>query len=121
MLISSYLCHQQFLLFLDVSFVFVFCGIVVKDYRQPMDLLKLSFPLTSPAMFRRFGFKWKETTPFSTRTTSGYGSTYPSNQIRDIFTANGIKCDNSYIISVGECIDAGFDPIKLAKDLKITI
>lgn len=33
----------------------------LKEYNQPFDFLKLSFPLTQVAMFRRLGFRWIET------------------------------------------------------------
>ena len=35
----------------------------VKEYGQPLNLLKLTFPLVHPAMLRRVSFKWLETTP----------------------------------------------------------
>lgn len=35
----------------------------VKEFSQKLNLLKLTFPLISPAMFRRIAFKWLETTP----------------------------------------------------------
>jgi hypothetical protein len=35
----------------------------VKEYGQKLNLLKLTFPLVHPGMFRRIGFKWLETTP----------------------------------------------------------
>lgn len=48
----------------------------VKDYRQPLDLLKCCFPLVHPSFFRRLGFRWLETVPNLTETgfTVGYGS-----------------------------------------------
>ena len=35
----------------------------VKEYGHKLNLLKLTFPLVQPAMFRRITFKWLETTP----------------------------------------------------------
>ena len=35
----------------------------VKESGQKLNLLKLTFPLVQPAMFRRIAFKWLETTP----------------------------------------------------------
>jgi hypothetical protein len=48
----------------------------VKEYGQNLNLLKLTFPLVHPAMFRRVGFKWIETTPNLTDSdiTMGYGT-----------------------------------------------
>ncbi len=47
----------------------------VKDYRQPLDLLKCCFPLVHPSFFRRLGFRWLETVPNLTENgfTTGYG------------------------------------------------
>ena len=39
------------------------CNILLKDFRQPLDILKLSFSITSVSMFRRLGFRWLETVP----------------------------------------------------------
>lgn len=40
------------------------CALVcIKDWRQPLDLKKVAFPIAHPSMFRRFGFKWMETAP----------------------------------------------------------
>ena len=49
--------------------------VLVKDYGQRADLQKLCFPLAHPSMFRRFGFKWLETTPGITSKAwqCGYG------------------------------------------------
>lgn len=47
----------------------------VKEYGQKLNLLKLTFPLVQPAMFRRISFKWLETTPDNKDKSyqSGYG------------------------------------------------
>lgn len=52
---------------------YAFCSISLKEYSQPFDFLKLSFPLTQVAMFRRFGFRWIETQPDITGDWYGYG------------------------------------------------
>lgn len=44
----------------------------VKDYRHNIDLRKLCFPLANPSIFRRFAFRWKETSP-DVYYTWGYG------------------------------------------------
>lgn len=48
----------------------------VKDYKQPLDLLKCCFPLVHPSFFRRLGFRWLETVPNLTEHSfsSGYGA-----------------------------------------------
>ena len=47
----------------------------VKEFGQKLNLLKLTFPLVQPAMFRRISFKWLETTPDNKDSsfTTGYG------------------------------------------------
>lgn len=52
------------------------CSVSIKDWRQPLDLKKLCFPLVNPSMFRRMGFRWLETVPNMTNEgfRSGYGT-----------------------------------------------
>lgn len=47
----------------------------LKEFKQPLDLKKLAFPLANPSMLRRIFFKWLERTPKLTerRFTRGYG------------------------------------------------
>ena len=93
----------------------------LKDYKQSLDLLKLSFPITSPAMFRRFGFTWLETVPGLPHYFSGHGS------VRDKETfLNGVKdsrvmSDNAYLIRIEDCRRYDFDPIKIANELGMTL
>lgn len=51
------------------------CRITVKNHRQPINPLKISYLLLHPSFFRRQGFKWLETTPELTNCTfvAGYG------------------------------------------------
>lgn len=48
----------------------------VKDWKQPLDLKKLCFPMVSPSMLRRIGFRWLETVPNMTNRgfSGGYGT-----------------------------------------------
>ena len=76
----------------------------VKDYRQPIDLKKLCFPIAHPSMLRRIVFRWLETVPSLTdkRLSSGYGITLSGNyekhkkQMQDAFKELG---ENDYYIS----------------------
>lgn len=99
----------------------LFCSVNLKKYGQPLDLRKLSFPLVSPAMFRRFGFKWKETLPTVKRNNVNYGSSYPSDEIKAILGSNGVKVDNMYVFNYRECQECDYDAIKLAETLGIKI
>lgn len=51
------------------------CRITVKNHRQPINPLKISYLLLHPSFFRRQGFKWLETTPELTNYSFkiGYG------------------------------------------------
>lgn len=93
----------------------------LKDWRQSLDILKLSFPVTSPAMFRRFGFKWAETLPGVTSRVSGYSSHLGKDGLIDALQKNGVNTANSYVITVNDCKSADFDPLKVAKSLNIIL
>jgi hypothetical protein len=87
-----------------------------------MDILKLSFPVTSPAMFRRFGFKWAEGVPNVVgETVWGYGSHIGKDKVLKLLSSNGYKVDQSYCISVNDCEEANFDPLEVAKSLGIVL
>ena len=51
------------------------CRITVKNHRQPINPLKISYLLLHPSFFRRQGFKWLETVPELTSSSfvMGYG------------------------------------------------
>ena len=51
-------------------------SVQIKNWRQPSNLLKLSYPLIHPSFFRRHGFRWLETQPqlTDTRFRRAYGS-----------------------------------------------
>lgn len=61
------------------------CCVKVKDYREHLDLRKLSFPVAHPSFFRRFGFKWLETSPKITDKdwSWGYGRTIHIDNFKD--------------------------------------
>lgn len=76
----------------------------VKDWRQPMDLKKLAFPIVNPGMFRRFGFKWLETCPEVTDPSycNGYGSPISNGSYDEhlkIYKGNGVIGDKEYLLS----------------------
>lgn len=50
-----------------------FCLVKLKDFSGRFDLTRLSFPLTSPSILRRFGFRFLETVPGLTDTNFRYG------------------------------------------------
>ena len=99
------------------------CSILLKEWKQPLDLLKLSFPLTNPAMFRRFGFKWIETVKGLTSKNweFGYGKSMKKDELINCLTALGISTKNSYVIMVQDCLDAKFDVDVLINNLSIKL
>lgn len=40
-----------------------FSIVQIKNWRQPSNPLKISYPLVHPSFFRRHGFRWLETVP----------------------------------------------------------
>lgn len=99
------------------------CSILLKEWKQPLDLLKLSFPLTNPAMFRRFGFKWLETVKglTSKNWSSGYGKSMEKDELINCLTDLGISTKNSYVITIQDCIDAKFNVDALVNNLNIKL
>lgn len=51
------------------------CTVQIKNWRQPSNPLKISYPLVHPSFFRRHGFRWLETQPDITNRNfpCGYG------------------------------------------------
>jgi hypothetical protein len=49
----------------------------LKDYNQPLNLLKMCYPLVHPSMQRRTSFRWLETLPNlnDAEFVNGYGAT----------------------------------------------
>lgn len=76
----------------------------LKDYRQPLDLKKLCFPMIHTSMFRRIGLKWIETVPDLTDKgfRGGYGHALTKDyEERKRTLKEGLKCigENDYYIT----------------------
>ena len=99
------------------------CNILLKDFRQPLDILKLSFSITSVSMFRRLGFRWIETVPgLETSWAWGYGRQVgDKSECLELLRKTGQNTDNAYFIMVKDCENADFDAIKLADRLGIKV
>lgn len=93
----------------------------LKDFRQPLDLLKLSFPITHSAMFRRFGFTWLETVenlgPFYT----GYGHHIDRETLLERLKEAKVLDTNAYLIQIDDCERANFDVRTIAQNLGISL
>ena len=99
-----------------VRLIHEFCGatkgeecligrVTLKDWRQPLDLKKLTFPLANAAMIRRFGFRFTETVPgISKGWSGGYGSamntTRPYGDICDTMRKAKLLNENEYFINI---------------------
>jgi hypothetical protein len=87
----------------------------VKDARQPLDLKRVSFPLTHTAFFRVIGFDWYSKVPGG-KYRSGYGIALSyamkqgKNSIRKAFAELFGK--NVLAFSATEIINSGKDYIK---------
>ena len=101
--------------------------VTLKEFKQPLDLLKLSFPLGSASMFRRFGFRWLETVPAlddAPRATAegfawGYGTPLEPEETAKQLETIGYRADQTHVIKLQTVRAANFDPRKLAEQLKI--
>ena len=92
-----------------------------KEWKQHLDIMKLSFPLTSPAMFRRFGFRWAETLPDVTSRVSGYGRHMEKEETMKYLQKVGIDTKTAYFISVDDCREASYNALEVAKTLGIIV
>lgn len=94
----------------------------LKQYSQHMDILKLSFPVTSPAMFRRFGFKWAEGIPgIRGDKAFCYGSHIDKNALIATLGSRGYDTKSAYCIGVDDCTSADFNPFTIAENIGITL
>lgn len=94
-------------------------AVILKEWRQSLDILKLSFPLCSPAMFRRFGFKWAEGVPGVKNKVFSYGQHLDKAQTLTQLKAIGYNDKTSYILNYNDCVNADFDPLAVGQALGI--
>lgn len=100
----------------------IFGGFVAKDYRQPLDLLKLAFPVAHPSMFRRIGFRFMETTPVCNARYVHYGRPLESltDKERREWKAHLNAETGSTCIQMQDAMDASYDAVKLLSVLGVT-
>ena len=104
-----------------------FASVNLKDWRQPLDLKKMTFPFCHPSMLRRIGFKWIETQPDLTE--SGYYGGYgrPLHRVKsneEIIKGlkdNKLLRENEKYINIGICEGEDFDAQKIAKACGLNI
>lgn len=90
----------------------------VKNWRESLDLKKLMFPVVSPSMLRRIGFRWLETNPDikNRRYTYGYGTPIGGGEYQGtvkIMKHHGLLKENEYYITAPACRENGYDPDKI--------
>lgn len=98
------------------------CVIKLKDSRQPFDIGKISFSMGNVAMFRRLGWRWRETcTGLSSKDWYwGYGRTiYEHEKATELLQKMGVMTQNAYYFNIKDCKAAGQDAEKLAARLGI--
>lgn len=89
----------------------------IKDWRQPLDLKKVAFPLCCSAMQRRIGFKWLETNKHLKNSDwrRGYGSSiHSSAKAERILKEAKLLDDKTFYINVELCQNHNFEPKEIA-------
>ena len=100
--------------------------VTLKDWRQPIDLKKLTFPLANAAMIRRFGFRFTEVIPGIKGSWAGgsggaLNSKMKYNEVCEEFRKNKLLNDNEYFINyklIQECKHDS-DKVMEAVDMKL--
>ena len=94
----------------------------VKDWREPLDLKKISFPVIHPSMLRRIAFRWLETNPNITdsKFKNGYGNVIEGGDYFDTVVAlktHGLLKDNEYYITPSFCKRNNFNSDRIMESL----
>ena len=104
----------------DYQDQYVMCSVRIKNGNQPMNLLKMAYPIANPGLFRRQGFAWLESQPEVEAYWSGYGVSlrHLDKDHKEEFWKN-MPVDKKGLIYIDgeDCEDAGHDPIKLWENL----
>lgn len=95
------------------------CTITLKEFKQPLDILKLSFSVGSVAMYRRLGFRWLETVPgLQGEWAWGYGrQELNKDKALAMLKEANKPIDNGYFINFYDCEKVHFDPLELGKNI----
>jgi len=85
----------------------------IKDYKQPLDILKMCFPVAHPSMLRRFSFRWLETFPNLPGGFSwGYGMpVHHSTKAKEAFEAD--LTHDEHVIYSNDCSACKWDIEKI--------
>lgn len=91
----------------------------VKSSDSPLDLKRMSFPLTHPSFFRVIGFDWQGRSPITRYLGSGRGRAmgYDFNTEDCNKIMKGIFGENAFYISASKLIDKDYDKNQLKEVL----
>lgn len=83
----------------------------IKSSNSPLDLKRMSFPLTHPAFFRVIGFDWQGKSPITRYIGTGRGTTIVDSFERKdcVKMVKGLFGDNAIYLSCATLIDKGYD------------
>lgn len=100
--------------------------VTLKDWRQPIDLKKLTFPLANAAMIRRFGFRFTETIPgIKGSWASGYGGALNSllsyKEVCAELRKNKLLNENEYFINIKLVRECKHDSEKVVEAAGMTL
>lgn len=88
----------------------------VKDWRQPLDLKKLAFPIANPSAFRRMGWRWLETSPQTV--SCDYGSSNFKEDYEnavETYKRRNLLPQNEYLITSYLCFESNHDETKITE------
>lgn len=98
------------------------CKILLKDYTDYTNWLKLAYPLTHPSFFRRHMFKWQETTPVAKMHHSCYGRALfcdnTEKECLEIMHKHKVVDENAFFVYYKMVEDNGFDTKRLMSHLQ---
>lgn len=101
------------------------CSVTIKDYRQPFNLSKMSYPLAHVSFFRRHGFRYLETMDGDmSEWVDKYGSSisrWDKSEQKEYLDYAGFLKDGVVYIDFKDCQNADYNPETLAEMKKIKI
>ena len=98
--------------------------VTIKDYRAPLDLAKVAFPLASPAFLRRLGFRALETLAEikASGWSGGYGHSITDRRTAESVLHNlGFLGDDARYFSFTDVKRANYNPATLARAVGIEL
>ena len=90
----------------------------LKRGQEPLDILKVAYPLAHPSFFRRHNFKWMETVSGAEYPDSGYGRHLSKDRLQSILTAHNA---GGKLLQYSDIQRAEYNWRQLAKELEITV